>query len=283
MIARLGTIKTVAKLFMEAFPLGVAEMLRRLLRDVDKFLLAILGTPLAVGLFSAPYKFLEAMNPLSMSLTLSLFPVISRLSKISLEEMFNEYRQYLKFLYAMGFPFSVAVFIFSERIVTLFFGEAYLEAAWVLRILAPSFIFLFPGSLHSYIFTALGRQRIYTVCIAIALAVNIVLDVILIPFHSYLGAAVGTLVAEIVAFLSGVILLKRMGGGLAAIWLLWRPFLSGLMMGLVFWWVRDAGTFLVVVGVCAGFCVYVGMLSLLKTFTEKERALLADAFRIKRN
>ena len=68
-------------LLSDAFPLGMAEILGRLTQHVGKILLAALGTPMALGLFSAAYKFLEAMSPFTTNLTLPLFPVFSRLAQ----------------------------------------------------------------------------------------------------------------------------------------------------------------------------------------------------------
>jgi len=148
-------------LLSEALPLGIAEILGRLTQHVDKLLLAALGTPTALGLFSAAFKFLEAMNPFTVNMTLPLFPVFSRLARISSLQLFRAYEQSLKFLYAMGMPLAVILFVFSDYIVLLFFGEAYRQSGVALRLLAPAVVLLLPTSLYGYIFTALGCQRLY--------------------------------------------------------------------------------------------------------------------------
>jgi O-antigen/teichoic acid export membrane protein len=268
-------------LLVDAIPLGITEVLRRLTWQIDKLLLAGLGTPVAVGLFSAAYKFLEAMNPFTVNLTLPLFPVFSRLARISSAKLFDAYEQSLKFLYVIGIPLGVILFVLSERIVILFFGAAYRDASQVLRILAPVVILLLPTSVYGYIFTALGRQRLYMGCAVVALLTNIGLDLLLIPSYSYIGAAVGTLVAEAILYLSGLMMLQRLGSHLVGMRVIGRPVLAGLALGLCCWWASDMGLAGLGAGIVIGLAAYAGVLLLLQTFTQQERALLLAAMRIR--
>src|SRR5690606_12660356 len=100
----------------------------------------------------------------------------------------------------LGMPLAVVMFVLSERIVVLFFGAAYRDAGAALRLIAPAVVLLLPTSVYGYIFTALGRQRLYMGCVAASLLVNLLLDVLLIPSYSFQGAAVATLAAEAVLF-----------------------------------------------------------------------------------
>ncbi len=268
-------------LLWEASPLGIAEILRRATRHIDKLLLAALSTPVALGLFSAAYKFLEAVSPFTANLTLPLFPVFSRSARVSPIKLFRAYEQSLKFLYILGMPLAVIMFVLSERLVLLCFGASYREAEAALRLLAPAVVFLLPTSVYGYVFTALGRQRLYMGCVASSLAVNTVLDLLLIPFYSYQGAAIATVAAEAVLFLAGLIMLWRLGSDLTSLWLFWRPLVAGLGMGVCCWATRDLGLAAMAFGVISGLGVYAGLLLMFQTFTPRERALLLDAMRLR--
>jgi O-antigen/teichoic acid export membrane protein len=268
-------------LLREALPLGIAELLRRLTRHVDKLVLAALSTPVALGLFSAAAKFLEAMAPFTANLTLPLFPVFSRFGRVSPEKLLRAYERSLKFLYVLGMPAAVIMFALSETLVVLFFGEAYREAEAALRLMAPAVVLLLPTSVYGYVFTALGRQRLYLGCIAASLLVNTLLDLLLIPRYGFQGGAIATLAAEAVLYAAGLLALCRLGGDLASLWLLWRPLLAGLGMGVCCWVTQDLGLAAVAVGAASGLVVYAGLLLLFQTFTRQERALLLDALRLR--
>lgn len=268
-------------LLREALPLGIAEIFRRLTRHVDKLLLAALSTPVALGLFSAAYKFLEAMAPFAANLTLPLFPVFSRFAQLSPRKLFRAYEQSLKFLYVLGMPLAVAMFVLSERIVVLFFGEAYREAEAALRLMAPAVVLLLPTSVYGYVFTALGRQGLYMGCVAAALLVKALVALLLIPTLSFQGAAIATLAAEAALFISGLLVLCRLGGDLASLWLMGRPLLAGVGMGICCWTTQDLGLAAVGAGVVSGLMVYAGLLLIFQTFTQQERTLLLDAMRLR--
>lgn len=268
-------------LLKESFPLGIAEVLRRVTRHIDKLLLTALVTPVAVGLFSAAYKFLEAIGLFTNNLTISLFPIFSRLAEDSTERLFKAYEQSLKFLYIMGIPVAVILFVFAERIMLLFFGEGYREAAVVLRILAPAVVMILLTSIYGYLFTALRFQRKYIVCAAIALAVNTLLDIMLIPFYGYTGAAIGTLMAEISLFVSGAIMLRQIGARFVGIELLWRPLIAGICMGLVCYLFKDGIVAYLLLGAIGGLAVYAAVLLILQTFDKQELVLLRDAMRFR--
>jgi O-antigen/teichoic acid export membrane protein len=268
-------------LLREALPLGVAEILRRLSRHVDKLMLAALSTPMALGLFSAAYKFLEAMAPFTANLTLPLFPVFSRLAQTSPAKLFRAYEQSLKFLYALGMPLAVIMFVLCERIVVLFFGEPYREAAAALRLMAPAVVLMLPTSVYGYVFTVLGRQRLYMMCVAASLLVNVLLAFWLIPFYGFQGAAIATMATEAVLFVAGQLALWQLGGDLTSLWLLWRPLLAGLGMGVCCWATQDLELAALAVGVGSGVVVYAALLLILQTFTPQERTLLLDAMRLR--
>jgi O-antigen/teichoic acid export membrane protein len=271
-------------LIRESFPLAMAEILNRLTWHVGKLLLAVLASPAAVGLFSAAYRLLEAMNGLTIHLTLPVYPVFSRLAQMSSTRLFKAFDQSIKFLYVLGIPLAVLQFVFAERIVLLFFGESYREAGAALRVFAPAVILLLPTSTFSYLFAALGRQRVYTTCVAFALSINIVLDVLLIPFVSYIGAAIGTLVGQTVLLLSGLLILRRLGHTFprpeSVSWIC-RSSVAALAMGLCCWLVRELALPFVVVGIMSGLVVYAGLLFLCKIFTAQEQALLIEALRVR--
>ena len=116
------------RLLRESFPLGVGEVLRRLTWQVDRLLLTAMGGPIAVGLFSIAYKFIEAMKPLADNMVLPLFPGFSRLARRSTSELFALHARGLKILYVLGCPAAYVLLTLSHRILKLFFGAAYLPA-----------------------------------------------------------------------------------------------------------------------------------------------------------
>ncbi len=268
-------------LLKESLPLGIAEILRRFTWHLDKLLLAALSTPLALGVFSAGFKFMEAINPFASNLTLPLFPAFSRLAQASPLRVLSAFEQSLKFLFVISIPLAVMFFVFAERVVVLFFGTQYAETDIVLKVLAPAVILILPISAYGYVFTALRLQRTYTACVALSLLVKLLLELFLIRCCGYVGAAIGSLVAEAVLFCIGLFMLRRLGDGVPRLGIVWRPCVAGLVMALLCWRVQDQTFTSTLFGAGLGLAVYAGLLLLLRTFTHQELVLLVDAVRVR--
>lgn len=266
-------------LMAESFPLGLAEVIRRLAWQVDRLVLTALAGPVAVGLFSTAYKFLEAAKPLADNLTLPLFPLLSRLARESRTAAFDTYARGLRIFYALAVPAAVVLGVLAERIVTVLFGAAYRPAATALVFMAPVVVLMLPTSLYGFLFTALGVQKRYTACVTAALVTNLSLDLLLIPRWSYRGAAVATLAGESALFLAGAFVLHRLGAGWSAFTLLWRPVLAGAALVLACVLVRGSHWSLLAAGTAAGLAAYVLVLVLLGAFTRGELAQAAQALR----
>jgi len=94
----------------------------------------------------------------------------------------------------------VGTLLLSDRIIDLVYGEEYVNAIPVLRILVCSLIFVFVNYIFLNILVAADRQKINAIVTGICLFVNISLNMCLIPYYGYLGAAYATVITEIALF-----------------------------------------------------------------------------------
>jgi O-antigen/teichoic acid export membrane protein len=84
----------------------------------------------------------------------------------------------------------------------------------VLQVLALGILFLFVNNVFLYTLNAMGRQRDSTQLAVMSLAVNLVLNFILIPqpsaiYGGYMGAAWATVLTEVALFAGGWYLLRK--------------------------------------------------------------------------
>lgn len=261
------------RMLTDSLPLGVAELLRRITWQVDRMLLAALSGPVAVGLFSSAYKFIDAAKPFAQNLTLPLFPLLSRQARESPATAFATYHRGLKVLYVLSWPVVAALVVLCRPLVVLLFGRPFAEAAPALAVLAPVAVLLLPASLATYTFTALGRQDAYTRCAGLALAVNLGLDLALIPGYGFMGAAIATLAAELTLFGTSSWALLRLGAGVEIFTDLLKPVLASFGVGAMLWLARDHGWPWILAASLPAVVVYVTLLVLLRALTPDERAM----------
>jgi O-antigen/teichoic acid export membrane protein len=244
-------------LLREAVPVGVAIVLRRVSWQVDILVLTAIGTARSVGLFSAPYKILQALNVLPQTISLPLFPIYARLAKESSDELFAAYERTLRLLVAGSVPFALLLAVFSPSIVFVLFGSSFQESHAALEILSLTLLFLFPTSQFIYLFSALGKQHFYTSASLVGLAANVALDFLLIPKLDFVGAALATLLAEMLLFATGIVYVKRLHRGVSLVRALGRPLAAGLVMLAVILPFRSLSSYLHVPAACLGILIYV--------------------------
>lgn len=244
-------------LLREAVPVGIAIVLRRVSWQVDILVLTAIGTSRSVGLFSAPYKILQALNVLPQTISLPLFPVYARLAKESFEELFATYEKTLRLLVTGSVPMALLLAVFSPSIVSVLFGSSFQESHAALEILSLTLLFLFPTSQFIYLFSALGKQHFYTIASLVGLAANVTLDFLLIPKLDYVGAALATLLAEMLLFATGIAYVKRLHGGLSLARALGRPLAAGLVLLAVVLPFRSLSPYLHAPAAGLGMFVYV--------------------------
>jgi len=180
----------------------------------------------------------------------------------------------LKTLLGLAFPIAVGTTILAEPLIRLIAGESYLpHSAIALQILIWFLPFSFMNSLLQYVLIAVNQQRFITASFVGATAANAGLNLLLIPHLSYVGAAVTTILSEIVllgAFLSAV---RRYVGDLRLPSLAWRPPLAAAAMAPIVWALQSAPA----LAIPAGAFFYVACFLAIGGIKSAERQALIQA------
>ena len=114
--------------------------------------------------------------------------------------------------------------------VALLYGGSYEAAAPVLKILVWSAALVLLRGTFRQALCAAGEQRADLGCAASCAGINVALNLLLIPRFGLMGAAVATLLSEVVWVASVVTVFSRRVGRLALVSALVRPVGAGLVM-----------------------------------------------------
>jgi O-antigen/teichoic acid export membrane protein len=252
----------------ESWPLFVNQLLQGLFFKVDALLLPGLAGDVAAGTYAAAYKVSEGAGIISSSFTLALFPRLSRETDLS-----YAYRLALRILLQIAFPLAAGVALLSQPIVALVGGKEYLpDSAVALSILICYLPFSYCNGLTQYVLIAAGKQRLLTAAFAAALVFNVVANIVMIPRFSYIGAAIVTVVSEIVLLVPFRRAAASVTHGVSLLTESRTPILATLLMSPVVWWLRDAIHPLVAIPV--GAAIYVLALWSLGGIDAQQRRLL---------
>ncbi len=187
--------KTLVRPMLEsAWPLMLAAGAGILYMRVDQLMISYMLGAKQLGLYAAAAKLYEGWIIVPYVVSVSLLPVIVRL-KASSE---IRYESGLTKLFAMifwpGILVALVTSVFSEWIIELLFGEAFLGAAKTLSIVMWTAAFSALGSLSIRYLMVEGMEKKVAVRTFSALLINIIMNAFLIPLYGIEGAAISTLI-----------------------------------------------------------------------------------------
>ncbi|MDP2727008.1 MAG: polysaccharide biosynthesis C-terminal domain-containing protein, partial [Dehalococcoidia bacterium] len=214
--------------------------------------------------------FIDGLVIIPSLFTLAVFPILSRYADAGGGALLRAYTLSLRVLLLVAMPLTVGISLLAERIVLLFFGQDYAPAGAALLILIWFLPFSFINSLTQYVLIAVNQQRFLTFAFILGAAFNILANLALIPIYGYLGASVVSVLSEVILMVHILYAVWKHVGKVPLLEISWRPVVASMVMGVVIWWLRPLNMGALVF---LGAVVYVGMLVVLRTFNQEDRAL----------
>ena len=187
---------------------GLSALVLIVLFRVDTVLLELFRGDQEVAAYAAAYRLLETGLFIAYAVNQAVLPVMS--ASTSGDRVSIGFERGLAAAAAVYVPFAAVALVEAERIIDLFFGRTYaIQSAPVLRWLAPAAV-LFAAS-YLGVSALLSRRRHAALLAAAVLAMmaNIALNLILIPAHGGVGAAIATTGSYLVQVLVVVVCLRR--------------------------------------------------------------------------
>lgn len=160
----------------------------------DMFLLNLLAGPGPVGIYAVTVGLTERLWVVSNSVSTVLFP------KIASMENEDQQRNQLTMLVARHiFAFNLfigfALFLIAEVLINILYGSEYKESVVALRFLIPGIVFMGMSKVLANDIAGRGSPGINTIHSVIALALNIIFNLLLIPKMGVKGAALASTIS----------------------------------------------------------------------------------------
>lgn len=181
----------------------------------DKVMLGFIGkSAIENGYYEQAYKIVSMAQTIVLQFGTVTLPRLTYLySSDRNDEFFNIVRRTQRLSLLFLCPMSVGLFINSELIVTTVLGSSFLGSTNVLRVL--SILLLFASlnyNIGNQILVATEKQKRYNIGVFIGACVNFICNLIFIRKYYAVGAAIGSLLAEIVIFVTFVAFSKSTVG-----------------------------------------------------------------------
>lgn len=199
----LNTLQVTAErakiLLKNSWPLIFSAISITIYMKIDQIMLGQMIGDEAVGIYSAATRISEVWYFIPMSIVASVFPTILNAKKYSEELYYARIQKLYDLMVVISFSVALPMTLFSETVVTLLFGQAYLGAAPVLTIHIWAATFVFLGVASGQWFLAENKQLLSLERTAAGAIVNVALNLWLIPIYGAVGAAVATVISQATA------------------------------------------------------------------------------------
>lgn len=172
----------------------------------DTTMLGILASDAAVGYYTVSSKIYSLLKQVINAVSNVLTPRLSHdFENKAKKNMTNNINSVLGALLVVVIPITMGMLCMGREIILLIAGKEYLEAYPALSILSVTLIFSTYACIFvSVIMLAQRKDKEILIASGISAAVNILLNLILIPQYSYNAAAFTTLISECLMLAMGI-------------------------------------------------------------------------------
>lgn len=259
----------------EAWPFGIIFLSGMLYTYVDSIMLSILKGVEAVGWYSAAYRFMYIALLLPNAVNMAIFPVMSRLyANSSKNNLTMLYERYFKYMIIIGIPLGFATIFLSKDLILLIYGTGYTESIICLQILVWAIVFTFAGASYVQLLQSINKQLIITKISLVCLVINVILNLILIPRFSYIGASVATVITEVILVNYIIYMTYKLGYGISYKTVLndlFRVLIAATVMSLFIWYFIYLNFFVLVI---SGTIIYLICLYIVKGIDEVDMGII---------
>ncbi|MBD0385106.1 MAG: oligosaccharide flippase family protein [Nostoc sp. C3-bin3] len=167
---------------------------------IEILILSLLGNELLVGLFGAIIQLLQPFSIIANSITIAMFPRLSKLVEQGREKQQQITESFIEVLLTMGLPLFLGLLFFGKDLLTFIYGSSFAQGSLALSISAISLLLLpFTRTLCSLLvanhFEIVNLREVVITTILGSLG-----GVALVSQHHLVGAAIMALLMTILAF-----------------------------------------------------------------------------------
>jgi len=199
------------KITLLSIPFALTGLLYTVYYSIDIVMLTNMVGSYATGIYNATYKLISVLTLFYSVYTSVIFPVMSKYYKNDESLLLTSFEKSIKYLMLVIIPLAVATVFYSTDVIHLIYGHKYDAGASVLSILIWTLCFLFISGACNSLLNASHKEVTVTKIYAIAAVFNIVLNFFMIPYLSYNGAAITTVLSDVLIVIIQFYIIYKLG------------------------------------------------------------------------
>ena len=259
----------IKKLLKQSIPFALTAVFYNIYYYIDSVMLSKIKGNYEVGIYGAAYSIPVALILIPAIYTSAIFPVISRFYITSKESLIYAYERSLKYIATIAFPVSMILFLSSYNIMHFLYGPGYHVSGFILKILAIVIVFRFISYLNGVVLASVNRQKERVIFQGITACINIILNLILIPSFSFVGAAIATIISEFILLIFYMTLIFRYVTNMKSLLIILKPFIATIIISPILF--IDISAFITIP---SAIILYSAFILIFKVFDKEDIRLL---------
>ena len=202
--------KDVLKYFLKLIPaFALSGIFVKIYNTVDSVILGFLDSDYSVGLYAIPAKVITSLSQLiPAAFAAAIFPVFSKYFFESKDKLQKIFISSFSYLLIVSLPITGVLIVLIPKILQNIWKN-YTNVSTTFILMSCALPFLFLSFATGYLLNACDRQKNNAINRGIMAAVTIILNFILIPIFSYLGAGIVFVCANIIVVVLDLIWVKK--------------------------------------------------------------------------
>lgn len=175
----------------------ISNIFANLYRNSNVLILSIFASEASVGIYSAGEKIVKAIQGTFTPITQSFYPYISRVITTSKSQSRRVIKYTIIFISVIAGSVATIIFVFSDYLTNLAFGENFTATALIIKITSPVILFGVINFVVGIIFmTNYGMKKEFSYSVITVGLINIVICSLLSYLFGAIGAGISFLMAE---------------------------------------------------------------------------------------
>jgi O-antigen/teichoic acid export membrane protein len=267
------------ELFAFSFPLLFAGIAGLVMGWTDTLMLGYFSSSADVGIYNAALPTAQVIRAVPGALGVIFFPVVSELyARDKIDDLRRTYSVVTKWMFSLIFPAFLLVVLFPDKIIKILFGAEYIAGATALSILMFGFMISAVVGPAGEILRTYGRTKTVMMTNYLGAAINLGLNLLLIPIYGVNGAAIATgfclALLYILNFLFAYKVAKVQPFRLSYLKIIFASVIAVSVVYLLTKYVIGVSTFALIVMLFVFLALYFFLLLLMKSFEEEDLMIM---------
>lgn len=213
----------------------LSDVATKVYTAMDQTMLGILDTKESVGYYSMSIRLVKVLLTFVTSLSVVMIPRISNSIK---NNKVDDTKRYIgmstNLVYLIAIPAIFGILAIGEEVITIYLGEEFLQSIGIFKIVSLNLIIV--GLSNVFGMQAMipyGKEKKFTIILSLAAVVNFIVNLILIPKLSYLGATYATIIAELLVTVWMYFEVRKLVGDIPEVFNVWKMLVPSVIFYLV--------------------------------------------------